>query len=412
MLSRRRVFAVGAGLLASTSLCGIQVALARAATERRFVLVILRGALDGLAAVPPYAERDYRELRGPLALADPGATDGVLALDGRFGLHPALQPLHAMYKAGELSIVHAVATPYRSRSHFDGQDLLETGADGPHGTQDGWLNRALSLLNGETAHSRVGLAVGQTIPLVLRGKVPVASWAPSDMPSVDADFLDRLSALYAKDGVLGPALSEGLRAQSLADEVLNDAPPNRGRMNGEKVYGRGARPILALRAAANAAGKLLAAPDGPRVAVLEMLGWDTHAGQGALTGRLAGVMKALAEGLDELKTSLGPAWQQTAVAVVTEFGRTVAVNGTNGTDHGTGTVAFMLGGAVAGGRVLGKWPGLAQLYENRDLMPTTDLRAIMKAVLVDHLGLPPDGVERVVFPNSAAVARLRDCVRV
>jgi uncharacterized protein (DUF1501 family) len=415
MLSRRELVAAGAGLFASTSLGGIPMALARTATEQRFVLVILRGALDGLAAVPPYAERDYRWLRGPLALPDPGAADGMLALDNRFGLHPAFQPLHAMYGAGELAVVHAVATPYRSRSHFDGQDLLESGGDTPHGSPDGWLNRALALLNTGGGANRTGLAVGQTIPLVLRGKVPVATWAPSDMPTVDPDFLDRLSALYARDAVLGPALSEGLRAQALADEVLSDAPPGqgsgRGRMNGEKMYGRGARQIVALRPAANAVGKLLAAPDGPRVAVLEMLGWDTHAGQGALVGRLAGVMKALGEGLDELKASLGPVWQKTAVAVVTEFGRTVAVNGTNGTDHGTGTVAFLLGGAVAGGRVLGRWPGLAQLYENRDLMPTTDLRAVMKTMLIDHMQLPPDAVERVVFPNSTEVARLRDCIR-
>jgi uncharacterized protein (DUF1501 family) len=232
------------------------------------------------------------------------------------------------------------------------------------------------------------------------------------MPAVDPDFLERLASLYAKDAVLGPALNEGLRAQAFADEVLNDTGSGRsGRMNGEKMYGRGARQIVALRPAADAVGKLLAADDGPRIAVLEMLGWDTHAGQGALVGRLAGVMKALAEGLAELKASLGPVWRQTAVAVVTEFGRTVAVNGTNGTDHGTGTVAFLLGGAVAGGRVLGQWPGLSQLYENRDLMPTTDLRAVMKAVLVDHMRLPADAVERVVFPNSASVARLRDSIR-
>ena len=412
MLSRRQVFTIGAGLIASTSLGGIPVALARAPTERRFVLVILRGALDGLAAVPPYTDRDYRALRGPLALPDPGAEDGLLDLNGRFGLHPALQPLHAMYKAGEMSIVHAVATPYRSRSHFDGQDLLESGGDTPHAASDGWLNRALAVLSPPAPHPRLGLAVGQTVPLVLRGATPVSSWAPSNMPAVDADFLDRLAMLYARDGVLGPALSEGLRAQALSDEVLSDSRANRGRMNGDKMYGRGARPILALRPAATAVGKLLAAADGPRVAVLEMLGWDTHAGQGAVTGRLAGVMKGLAEGLEGLKESLGPVWKETAVAVVTEFGRTVAVNGTNGTDHGTGTVAFLIGGAVEGGRVLGKWPGLSQLYENRDLVPTTDLRSVMKGMLVDHLGLPRDAVERVVFPQSAAIPQLRDSVRV
>ncbi len=415
MLSRRRMFALGAGLVASASIGGIPVALAGAPTDRRFVVVILRGALDGLAAVPPYADADYRELRGSLALPDPGAADGVLDLNGRFGLHPALQPLWTMYKAKELAIVHAVATPYRSRSHFDGQDLLENGAGEPHALQDGWLNRALGLMGGGARldGTRLGLAVGQTVPLMLRGKTPVASWAPTAMPEVDPDFLERLSALYARDTVLGPALKEGLRAQAMTDQVLGADEKNHGRMSGEKMYGAGARPIVALRPAANAVGRLLAAADGPRVAVLEMLGWDTHAAQGALTGRLAGVLHGLGDGLDALKTSLGPAWRETAVAVVTEFGRTVAVNGTNGTDHGTGTVAFLLGGAIEGGEVRTRWPGLtrSQLYEGRDLAPTTDLRSVMKALLVDHLGLPEDGVERVVFPNSRPVARLRDCVR-
>jgi len=417
MLSRRKMFALGAGLMAATSLAGIPVALAKAPTDRRFVVVILRGALDGLAAVPPYADPDYRALRGGLALPDPHAEDGMLTLDAHFGLHPALAPLQAMYQAQELAVVHAVATPYRSRSHFDGQDLLENGSDTPHGLHDGWLNRALGLMGGGPLAApgggpgpRLGLAVGQSVPLMLRGKTPVASWAPDDMPTADPDFFDRLGQLYAGDAVFGPALKEGLKAQAMADEVLGDP----GAMDDPKTYGRGARPIVALRPAANAVGKLLAAADGPRVAVLEMLGWDTHAGQGALTGRLAGVMKGLGEGLDALKEGLGPAWQEAAVAVVTEFGRTAAVNGTNGTDHGTGTVAFLAGGRIAGGRVITRWPGLgpSQLFEGRDLAPTTDLRAVLKALLIEHLGLPQDGVERVVFPGSKQVAMLRDCVKV
>lgn len=414
MLSRRETLALGAGFAVSTSFAGIPVALARAATERRLVVVILRGALDGLAAVPPFTDPDYRDRRGALALPDPNAADGMLALDGRFGLHPSLQPLHALYQSGELAVVHAVATPYRSRSHFDGQDLLENGSDTPHGLADGWLNRALGLLGagagGRSTQARLGLAVGQSVPLLLRGPTPVASWAPNDMRQADPDFLDRLARLYAHDALFGPALQEGLKAQAMAEEVLG-GPAGDGMTSG-RMYG-GARPIVALRLAATAVGKLLAAADGPRVAVLEMLGWDTHAGQGALTGRLAGVMKGLGDGLAALKGALGPAWGDSAVAVATEFGRTVAINGTNGTDHGTGTVAFLLGGRIAGGRVIADWPGLgaSQLFQGRDLAPTTDLRAVMKALLVEHLGLPIDGVERVVFPNSRHVAMLRDCVK-
>lgn len=398
MLSRRHMLAFGAGATAM-SLAGFPVAWARAATDNRLVIVILRGALDGLAAAPPYFERDYAALRGALALAGPDASDGALDLDGRFGLHPALAPLHEMYRAGEMALVHAVATPYRSRSHFDGQDLLESGGETPHGAADGWLNRAVALLGGGDT-SRLGLAAGQSVPLILRGPAPVASWAPAALPAAEPDFLDRLAALYAQDKVLGPALTEGRRVQAMSDDVLG------GGIDG----GRGAS---ALRPTAAAIGKLLAAAEGPRIATLEVNGWDTHAAQGVLTGRLAGAMRNFADGMDALKTALGATWRRTLVVAVTEFGRTVAVNGTGGTDHGTAGVAFVMGGAVAGGRVLGRWPGLnaGQLYEGRDLAPTTDLRQVFKAALTQHVGLPADALERVVFPDSGNAPALRDLLR-
>lgn len=402
MLTRRAVLGgmMGVGAL------GASVALAAAPTERRLVVVILRGALDGLAAVPPYSDPEYRRLRGALALAE---QDGILDLDGRFGLHPALAPLHALYRSGEMTALHAVATAYRSRSHFDAQDILENGATGARDLKDGWLNRALGLMGGE----RLGLAVGQSVPLILRGDMPVASWAPPEMPAADSEFLTRLAALYANDAVLGPALQQGLRAQAMADDALDGARQGQGRMSGERMYGRAPRP-QPLRAIAQPVGRLLAARDGARVAVIELGGWDTHANQGALNGQLANRLRDLGEGLAALKPALGSAWHQTAVAVVTEFGRTVAVNGTNGTDHGTGAAAFLLGGAVNGGRVIARWPGLgtSQLYEGRDLAPTLDLRAVMKGLLIDHLGLPADGVERVVFPGSRDVRPLRETLRV
>ncbi len=399
---------LGCGLCGPLFGPGLSLAAARLGGEQRFVVVILRGALDGLAAVPPYADPEYRRLRGPLALAAPGSADGALDLNGRFGLHPALAPLHAMYRAGEMTVFHAVATPYRSRSHFDGQDVLENGVTSARALKDGWLNRALSLLGGE----RLGLAVGQSIPLILRGDIPVASWAPADMPGLDSDFLSRLAALYERDAVLGPALAQGRQAQAMADEALGDPRRAQGRMSGEKVYvaNRGPQPM---RVVAEAAGRLLAAENGARVAVLEVGGWDTHANQGVLNGPLANRLADLAGGLKALQDSLGPAWRHTVVAVATEFGRTVAVNGTGGTDHGTGGAAFLLGGAVTGGLVIARWPGLAanQLYEGRDLAPTLDLRSVMKGVLSDHLGLPAEAIERVVFPDSREAPMLRDTLR-
>ena len=266
-LSRRSTLLAGAAALAAP-----RVALAAAPTDKRFVFVILRGGLDGLAAVPPYADAGYRAARGNLGPFEPGARDNAaLDLDGRFGLHPALEPLAAMFRAGELGIVHAVATPYRERSHFDAQDLLENGTPRAHATADGWLNRALGLM-GRAGDRRLGLAVGQTVPLVLRGAVPVGSWAPQTMPELNPDFLALLAQVYRGDRLFEPALSEGLRAHAMSDAVLGD----------EKMAQEGARGLrgpAAIRTAASAVGKLLAANDGARIAAMDIGGWDTHAAQ-------------------------------------------------------------------------------------------------------------------------------------
>lgn len=403
MLTRRLVLSgLGAGALTALA---PRLALAAAPTDRRFVLVILRGALDGLAAVPPYGDPAYKRLHGAIAIAEPGQENGALDLGGRFGLHPALAPLHAMYRQGEMLVVHATSGAYRGRSHFDAQDMLESGVAVPHGSQDGWLNRALAALPRSQAGARDGLALGQTIPLVMRGKVQVASWAPTDLPAVEPGLMQTVAALYRNDRLLGPALAEGLKGQVFADQVMNEGQ----RMN--QPPGPGRQQFLQ---AASAAGRLMGAEGGARVAVIDIGGWDTHANQGGARGRLALVLGTLAEGMTQLRDGLGPAWSRTVVLIATEFGRTVQVNGTGGTDHGTGGVALLLGGAVAGGRVVADWPGLApgRLYEGRDLMPTTDLRAVAKAVLIDHLRLPAAAVEQQVFPSSAAVTPLAKLVRV
>lgn len=403
MLNRRLLLQGigGAGL----ALAAPRLAIAAAAIDRRFVLVILRGALDGLAAVPAYGDPDYARTRGALAIAEPGKEDGALDLGGRFGLHPALAPLHEFYKRNEMLVVHAVASSYRGRSHFDAQDMLESGVAVPHGSRDGWLNRALAAMPGAVRGERDGLALGQAVPLAIRGKVQVASWAPTDLPEVETGLMQTIAALYKTDKLLGPALAEGMKGQMFADQVMNDG----NRMN--MAPGAGRQQFLQ---AASAAGKLMAPDNGARIAVVDLGGWDTHANQGGARGRLAQVLQTLAEGIKTLADGLGPAWAKTVVLVATEFGRTVQVNGTGGTDHGTGGVAFLLGGAVDGGRVVADWPGLSQakLFENRDLAPTTDLRAVAKAVLVDHLRLPTAAVDAQVFPSSAAVKPLPKLIRV
>jgi uncharacterized protein (DUF1501 family) len=398
-MTNRRSVLLGLGAIALAGMGHVRLALAAAPVDRRLVVIVLRGAMDGLAAIPPYADPDYRALRGALAIAAPGQADGALDLDGAFGLHPRLTTLKALYDSRQLIVAHAVATPYRDRSHFDGQDLLENGTDVPHGTADGWLNRTLSLLNGTSA-----LALGDQVPLILRGDRDVASWAPKRLPGADPAFVSQVEQMYQRSPLLLAALENAVAADRMAAQALG---AEQGTMK-PGGYRRGAAKILA-----EAAGKFLADPGGPRIAVLEINGWDTHSGQGTANGRLAQALAELDAAAAALKQSLGAAWDRTAVLTATEFGRTAAPNGTGGTDHGTASGAFLMGGAIEGGRVLTDWPGLdrSRLYQGRDLAPTMDLRALAKGVLRDHLGLPADALARVVFPGSADVAPMRDLIR-
>jgi uncharacterized protein (DUF1501 family) len=381
LLLRRR--SLVAGLSCAAVLGGSRLAFADAATERRLVVILLRGALDGLAAVPPYGERSLRDLRGGLVPPAPGSAGGMFDLGGFYGLHPALGGLAGLYRGGELLIVHAVAGADRSRSHFEAQDTLECGAD--HRLDGGWLNRVVAALPPATTPAGEALAVGVGLPLLLRGAAPAESWLPEGQGAPPPELFARIAALNKDDPILGRALREGLKARDFDASVLAapGAPP--------KGQGGGV-PALAAQA-----GRLLAAQDGPRIAALELGGWDTHAGQ---AGRLVGPLQQLDRTVTGLRAGLGDAWAHSAVLVVTEFGRTVRMNGTDGTDHGTATVAFIAGGAVAGGRVAGTWPGLGPraLFENRDLAPTSDVRAVASGLLAGLYGFTPDRL-RQIFPG-------------
>ena len=381
------------GLGAAFSLGRASMALAAAPTDQRLVVVIMRGALDGMAAVVPYGDRGLAALRAELVPQAVGTPDGMADLGGFWGLHPAMPAMAALYRAGELLPVHAVAGHYRSRSHFEAQDYLESGAD--QRMTSGWLNRAV-LLMPKTAGPEAALAVGMTTPLLMRGPAAVGAWAPHGASAPDSDLYARIAALNAADPVTGPAIAEGMRDRGFSGAVLAGA---------EKPANAYAFPALAAMAA-----RLLAAPDGPRVAALELGGWDTHADQ---LRRLHGPLGQLDAGLAALKAGLGDAWARTAVLVMTEFGRTARMNGTRGTDHGTGTVAFVAGGWVVGGRVLANWPGLSggNLLDDRDLQPTLDLRSVAKGLLTAHLGLPVAAMASV-FPDSAAAAPQPGLVRV
>jgi uncharacterized protein (DUF1501 family) len=368
------------------------LALAAAPTDRRFIVVILRGALDGMSAVVPYGDPHLTGLRAPLVPPEPGRPEGVLDLGGFFGLDPALAALHEFYKSGELLPIHAIAGATRSRSHFDAQDSLESGAE--HRLTSGWLNRVAALLPA-SAGPPPALAIGPAAPLLLRGPAPVGSWMPPALQPPPTEFYARVVALHESDPVTGPSISAGLHERGFAEAVLAGA---------ERAPNRNAFPALAA-----AAGMLLAVDDGPRLAAMELGGWDTHTDQ---TGRLNGTLRQLDAGLVALRTGLGTAWARSVVFVVTEFGRTARVNGTWGTDHGTGTVAFVLGGAVAGGKVRADWPGLGpgRLLEDRDLQPTADLRSVGKGLLVEHLRLDPLSADRI-FPDSRAATSMRGLLR-
>lgn len=395
----RRAILSGAGALFAWAHAS-RLASAAGARDPRLVVIILRGALDGLSAVGPVGDPDYVGLHGEIALSATGP-DAALPLDSFFALNPGMPILHRLFAARQATILHAVATPYRERSHFDGQDVLESGLPGVGRATTGWLNRALAALPaGEAIRDRGGLGVGVATPLVLRGPAPIVGWAPQALQPAGEDLARRMLDLYSHtDPALAEALARGLDIDRLASREMGGEKGSRGGMNS----------VAGMMQAARGAARLLAAADGPRVAALAFDGWDTHANEGGPRGRLAQLLSGLDGAFGEFEKGLGETWRETVIVTITEFGRTARINGTTGTDHGTATVAFLAGGAVAGGHVIANWPGLKtqQLHENRDLRPTTDLRAMLKGILGDHLGLGAAALSKNIFPESATVKALK-----
>jgi uncharacterized protein (DUF1501 family) len=393
----RRRFLLGTGAFAA-SLTLPGGLFAGTGAPARLVVVLLRGALDGLTAVPPYGDPHYAGLRGDLTIAAPGAVDGALSLDDTFGLHPSLVFMHERYTAGELLVFNAVASPYRDRSHFDGQNVLENGLSKPLGSADGWLNRALAALPREkTQTAERAVAISQNIPLILRGNAPVISKSPQSTPGVEAELLMRLADLYSDDNWFSARLSDGVQTDKMTKSGAGMLPAASDRVTD----------------VARMAATLMRSEAGPQFAVIEAGGWDTHANQGAAQGVLAQRLAGLDKAMRVLADGLGPLWQNTAVLVVTEFGRTAAINGARGTDHGTGGCAFLVGGAVQGGRVVTDWPGLASsdLLDKRDLKPTLDLRSVFKSVLDEHMRIDSKALANRVFPGSNGAHPLKGLIR-
>ncbi|MGK6321211.1 DUF1501 domain-containing protein [Sphingomonas sp. DT-204] len=383
MLVTRRRF-VSWGSAAALSALAPRIAFAAAPTDRRFVFIIQRGAADGLGTLAPVGDPAFAPARGPLA------EDFAMGakLDGMFALHPSLAGVAGLYKGGEALFAHAVASPYRDRSHFDGQNVLETGGASAYAVKDGWLNRLLGVL---PEPEKRGMAIAATVPMALRGKVDVASYAPSALPDASDDLIARVTTLYASD----PQLHELWEQAVATRQITGDLAAN----NGQNAAATGAL-----------AARLIAPADGARVAMIETGGWDTHAGQ---RGRLAAQLKGLDAMIGALKAGMGPLWPDTMVLVATEFGRTVAVNGTGGTDHGTASAAMLFGGAVRGGRVIADWPGLAQanLYEGRDLKPTTSLDAFIAGAAAEHFGIEPAQMAKALFPSVGPVKPVEGLAR-
>jgi uncharacterized protein (DUF1501 family) len=396
------------------------MAMADVETDQRFVFIFLRGGMDGLSAVPAYGDPSFRAVRGVLADEAPssGSPFDILKLNETFGLHRDLKAMHGLYEQGELMVVHATCHDYRDRSHFDAQDAFDRGAV-DKSIKSGWLNRTLQALptRFRTGRTDVAMGLGPTLPLSLRGDESVGSWSPPTAPKADPDTLQRLGALYAADARLGPVLSKGLSAHQLG-EGSNSMPMGMDGMS--EGFGN----AIAFQEYAKAAATFLAAPNGPRIVTIDFGNWDSHANQnqqnvrgpnnGHHGGQFAEMYLGLDRGIAALKANMPPeVWAKTVVLIVTEFGRTVRINGTAGTYHGTGGAAFVLGGAVKGGRVLADWPGLkdADLLDGRDLRPTTDLRAVAMGVLREHLTVPEEAFS-TIFPSSEAVRPIEGIVRI
>jgi uncharacterized protein (DUF1501 family) len=404
----RRELLLGSGALFAWA-CAPRIARAEG-RDPRLLTIVLRGGLDGLAAVAPVGDSEWPKLRSEKSLTADGPTP-ALPLDGFFALNPAMPNLHRLYQTGQATIVHAVATPYRERSHFDGQDVLESGLPKPGTADTGWLNRSLAAIEPGVRvdpRGRQAFAVGPITPLVVRGLAPVLVWAPQRLPPVSDDTTMRLLDLYRHtDPTFARVLEERVGLAAIAKAGGMDGEPGDGR---PVIQGGGVAQVRTYFAeAAGSAAKFLAEPEGPRVGALAFDGWDTHVDEGTVKGRLANLLGALDGAIAAIETNMGKSWHETVVVLVTEFGRTARLNGTDGTDHGTATVALLAGGALKGGRVIADWPGIkdADLLEKRDLKPTTDLRAVLKGLLRDHLRADERSLETAVFPDSATAKPLQ-----
>jgi uncharacterized protein (DUF1501 family) len=395
-MKRRELLKLGAASAAGLLLPLSHAAWAARSSQRgpRLVVMFLRGAVDGLNVVAPYAEEAYYDYRPSIAINRPGTTDGLLDLDGHFGLHPALAPLLPLWQAKQLAFVHACGSPDPDRSHFEAQAYMETATPGISTTRSGWLNRLATALHFERAADTV--AFGATQPLITRGNAPTATFpvgqGAARMQPMDRDPVQiAFDAIYDGDPRLGRVYAEAIQSRTTLLAAVNQDMENSA---------QGAPDPQGFSNDARRAARMMAADPSLRLVFFQLGGWDTHVNQGAGRGQLANRLKPLGQALATFQTALGPVWRETVVLVISEFGRTAHENGDRGTDHGHGNVHWLLGGAIAGGRVYGEWNGLAEnaLYQGRDVPVTTDFRAVIDLILEAHLGASTSARQHVL-PN-------------
>jgi uncharacterized protein (DUF1501 family) len=398
-MNRRQFLLAATGLLLPIGSTGM-AARAADGDPRRLIVIFLRGAVDGLSVVVPHGEEEYYDARRSIALAQPKRDNGVLDLDGHFGLHPSLAPLLPLWRENSLGFVHACGSPDPTRSHFDAQLFMENGTAGHGAGTDGWMNRLLGQLPGPATASRA-LAFGPQVPRILTGAQPVAnvgSGARADrkLPIDRPEVAEAFAHLYGGDDRLS--------------QNLQDARQTRMRIQGDMgeesvmTGSEGAPNADGFAADAQRLAKLMRRDPEIRLAFFALGGWDTHIRQGNAEGALARNLKGLGDGLAQLASGLGPVYGDSLILVMSEFGRTVHENGNGGTDHGHGNVLWALGGPVAGGKVGGVWPGLSEdrLYERRDLAITSDYRSVLGPAVATHFGLAPQSAGSL-FPGGPAV---------
>jgi len=360
----------------------------------RLIVIILRGALDGLSTIAPIGDPDFVRARRFQSQQAQTLINSYVP-SGDFAFHPALSHFHSLCQSGQGLVYHATASPYRERSHFDGQDLLESGLSRPQPSETGWLNRLCSQIAPNHNVPITGLGIGNNAPLIMRGPAAIMGWAPSGLDPADDDLSNRLLRLYAQsDPDMAKALQEGAKTAALA-------------MEKQKTGGGPSDPQTML-AMSEGAARLMREPQGPLVCALGFEGWDTHSQEET---RLARLLKGLDTSLAAFQSGLGPIWNETIIMVVTEFGRTVALNGTQGTDHGTASLCLMAGGRLRpkpANPVYGDWLGLStnNLYEGRDLYPTTDLRALFMGVVEAQYGLDAPLMTKTLFPGAEGIRPL------